>query len=183
MNTIDYELIDYELNEAVKENNMPEIGRLLRAGVDLNADASDSELSKCLIQKFYATSRRLPIHDLLEDLTWIANPNGGSGAPRLRFALDELVTDDVVEILEYLVGQNPAWLRARDCDGSLPLHVACLRGASFTIVQSLVDLYTASVKSRTPQGDLPLFLACEMPEPTLDTIYILMELYPDLVYR
>jgi ankyrin repeat protein len=94
-----------------------------------------------------------------------------------------LRTDDVVEILEYLVGQNPALLTSRDRNGSLPLHVACRRGASFTIVRSLVDLYKASVKSRTPQGDLPIFLTCEMPEPSLDAIYMLVKFYPDLVYR
>jgi ankyrin repeat protein len=84
-------------------------------------------------------------------------------------------------ILEYLVDQNPELLSSRDQDGSLPLHVACRRGASFAIVQSLVNLYKASVKSVTPQGDLPLFLACEMPEPSLDTIFLLIQLYPDVV--
>jgi ankyrin repeat protein len=94
-----------------------------------------------------------------------------------------LGTDDVVEIIEYLVGQNPALLSSHDQEGSLPLHVACRRGAAFTIIQSLVDLYKASVKSVTPGGDLPLFLACEMSETSLDTIYLLTKLYPDLIYR
>jgi ankyrin repeat protein len=88
-----------------------------------------------------------------------------------------------VEIIEYLVDQNPDSLASRDEDDSLPLHLACRRGASFAIVQSLVNLYKASVKSVTPQGDLPLFLACDIPEPSLDTIFILMKLYPDFVYR
>jgi ankyrin repeat protein len=132
----------------------------------------------------YATTRHLPLHELLEDLTWIRNPNS-SDAPPLRAALDRnmLGTDDIVGIIEYLVDQNPALLSARDQDGSLPLHEACRRGASFPIVQSLVNLYKASVKSVTPQGDLPLFLACELPETSLDTIFLLMKLYPDLVYR
>jgi hypothetical protein len=56
-------------------------------------------------------------------------------------------------------------------------------GASFTIIQSLVDLYKASVKILTPGRELPLFLACEIPEPSLDTIFLLMKMYPDLVYR
>jgi hypothetical protein len=46
-----------------------------------------------------------------------------------------------------------------------------------------VNLYEASVKSLTPQGDLPLFLACELPEPSLDAIFMLIKLYPDLVNR
>jgi ankyrin repeat protein len=94
-----------------------------------------------------------------------------------------LSTDDVVEILEYLVDQNPDSLAFRDQDSSLPLHVACRRGVSFSIVESLMDLYKASVKSLTSEGDLPLFLACETPETSLDTIFVLVKLYPDLVYR
>jgi ankyrin repeat protein len=121
----------------------------------------------------------------VEDLTWIGDPGILDGVPPLRVALhwNVLGTDDVVEILAYLVGKIPASLRSRDRDGALPLHVACRRGASFSVVQSLVNHYKASVKSRTPQGDLPLFLACETPEPSLDAIFILVKLYPDVVYR
>jgi hypothetical protein len=89
----------------------------------------------------------------LEDLTWIGNPDStSSDVPPLRAALGSNVlgTDDVVEIFEYLVDRNPdALLSSRDQDGSLPLHVACRRGASFAVVQSLVTLYKASVKSET----------------------------------
>jgi ankyrin repeat protein len=120
----------------------------------------------------------------LGDLTWIGNPDS-FGAPPLLEALhqDVLGMDDVVEIIEYLVDRDPTLLSSRGEEGLLPLHLACRRGASFTIVQSLVNLYKASVKSVTPQGDLPLFLACEMPDTSLDTIFILMKIYPDLVYR
>jgi hypothetical protein len=46
-----------------------------------------------------------------------------------------------------------------------------------------VDLYKASVKSVNPRGDLPLYLACELPTTSLDTIFILMKQYPDVVYH
>jgi ankyrin repeat protein len=143
-----------------------------------------SEVAKHLLQHFYATPGRLPLHELVEDLTWIANPNSRDEPP-LRFALHQNVLglDDVVEILDFLVCRNPTLLSSRDQDGSLTLHVACRRGASFTIVQSLVNHYKASVKSVTPQGDLPLFLACEMPETSLNTIFLLVKLYPDLIFR
>jgi ankyrin repeat protein len=147
--------------------------------------AGHSEVAKCILQHFYATvRRRLPLHKLVEDLTWIGNPNR-SDVPPLRAALHQnvLSTDDVVEILEYLVGQNPALCSSRDQDDALPLHVACRRGASFSIVQSLVNRYKASVKSVTFEGDLPLFLACEMSETSLDTVFLLMKQYPDVVYR
>jgi ankyrin repeat protein len=161
---------------AVKNDELLTIHRAVNKG--------NSEVSKYLLREFYATIHRLPLHQLLKDLTWIGN-RYGSDVPPLRAALHRNVlgTDDVVEILEYLVDRNPDLLSARDQDGSLPLHVACRRGVSFPIVQSLVDLHKASVKSLTPQGDLPLFLACEIPEPSLDTIFILVKLYPDLVYR
>jgi hypothetical protein len=35
----------------------------------------------------------------------------------------------------------------------------------------------------TFEGDLPLFLACEMPETSLGTIFILTKQYPDVIYR
>jgi ankyrin repeat protein len=141
-------------------------------------------VAKYLLQQLYATTRRLPLHELVEDFTWIGDLKSRD-VPPLRFAINRNVldTDDVVEIVEYLVDRDPTLLSSRDEDGSLPLHLACRRGASFAIVQSLVKLYKASVKSVTPQGDLPLFLACEIPEPSLDTIFLLMKLYPDLVYR
>jgi ankyrin repeat protein len=145
-----------------------------------------SAVSKYLLQEFYATTRHLPLHQLLKDLTWIVTPDCRFlGVPPLRTALhcNVLGTDDVVEILEYLVGKNPALLSSRDQDGSLPLHVACRLGASFTIIQSLVNVYKASVKSVTPQGDLPLFLACEMSETSLDTIFLLVKQDPEVVYR
>jgi ankyrin repeat protein len=143
-----------------------------------------SAVAKYLLQQMYATTHRLPLHDLLKDLKWIGNPNS-SEIPPLHLALNRevLSMDDVVEILEFLVGRNPELLSSHDEDGALPLHLACRRGASFAIVQSLVNLNKASVKSVTSEGDLPLFLACEMPETSLDTIFILMKLYPDLVYR
>jgi hypothetical protein len=102
------------------------------------------------------------------------DPNSIVDFPPLSLALrlNVLGTDDVVEILEYLVGQSPVLSCSRDQAGSLTIHVACRRGASFPIVQFLMNLYKASVKSVTSQGDVPLFLACEMPETSLDTIFL-----------
>jgi ankyrin repeat protein len=152
--------------------------------INLAVREEHSEVAKCLLQHFYATCRRLPLHELVEDLTWISSLFSRD-APPLRAALDNNVlgTDDVLEILEYLVDLNPDSLASCDQYGSLPLHVACRRGASFTIIQFLVVLNKASVKSMTSNGDLPLFLACETPETSLDTIFLLIKLNPDLVYQ
>jgi ankyrin repeat protein len=188
---------DTPLHHAALRDHFPVVKALLSGGADILAAninghlpihqavrIRSSEVSKYLLREFYATIRHLPLHELLKDLTWIGDPNS-SVVPPLHNALyrNVLGTDDVVKILMYLVDQNPDSLTSCDEDGSLPLHLACRRGASFAIVQSLVNLYKAFVKSVNSEGDLPLFLACELPEPSLDTIFFLMKLYPDLVYR
>jgi ankyrin repeat protein len=188
---------DTPLHWASWKGHVPVVKALRSGGADILAannagrlpihDAvgqGHSAVAKYLLQEFYARTRRLPLHKLLEDLTWIGDPDSRDYPP-LRTALhgNVLGTDDVVDILEYLVGQNPALISSRDRESSMPLHIACRRGVSFPIVQSLVGLYKASVKSVTSEGDLPLFLACEMPETSLDTIFLLMKQYPDLVYR
>jgi ankyrin repeat protein len=189
---------DTPLHMASEGDHLPVVKALLSGGADILAANNDgrlpvhlaviwrkSEVSKYLLQHYYATTSRLPLHELLKDLTWIGDPNIRVSVPTLFTALRRgvLGTNEVVEILEFLVDRNPELVSARDQIGALPLHVACRRGASFSIVQSLVNLYKASVKRVTPGGDLPLFLACEIPEPSLDTIFLLMKLYPDLVYR
>jgi ankyrin repeat protein len=194
---------DTPLHAASCNGHLPIVKALVSGGADILAVNNDGRLpihcavrygnsavSKYLLQHYFATTRLLPLHELVKDLTWIGDPNIITGRdpniitggdPPLCVALNQNVldTDDVVEIIEYLVDRDPT---LHDEDGSLPLHVACRRGVSFPIVQSLVNLYKASVKSVTPQGDLPLFLACNSPEPSLDTIFMLMKLYPDLVY-
>jgi ankyrin repeat protein len=185
------------LHIAILSHHLPVLKALLSAGANILAANNGGRLPvheavsrrnpaviKYLLQHAYATTRCLPLQELLQDLTWIGDSKS-SDAPPLRAAFHQnlLGTDDVVEILEYLIDRNPAWLCSRDEDGSLPVHVACRRGVSFRIVQSLVNHDKASVKSVTPEGDLPLFLACEMSETSLNTIFLLIKLYPDLVYR
>jgi ankyrin repeat protein len=188
---------DTPLHNACCNGHLPIVKALVSAGADILAANNAGRLpvheaggygrsavTKYLLQELYATTRRLPLHELVEDVTWIGDPRSRD-VPPLRQALHRNVlgTEDVVEIVEYLGDRDPTLLSSRDEDGSLPLHLACRRGVSFDIVQSLVNLYKASVKTVTPQGDLPLFLACEMPETSLDTIFVLMKQYPDVVYR
>jgi ankyrin repeat protein len=185
------------LHWAVMEGQLAVVKALLSGGannlaadkygglpIDEAVNHRKSAVAKYLLQQLYATTRRRPLHELVEDVTWIGIPYSND-APPLRYALryGGLGTDDVVEIVEYLVGRKPKLISSPDQDGSLPLHLACRQGAPFAIVQSLANLYKVAVKSVNPQGDLPLFLACELPKTSLDTIFFLMKLYPDLVYR
>jgi ankyrin repeat protein len=62
----------------------------------------NSAVAKYLLQQLYATTRRHPLHELLEYLSCIGNPDSTSSeVPPLSAALDQdvLGTDDVVEIL------------------------------------------------------------------------------------
>jgi ankyrin repeat protein len=143
---------DTPLHKACFYGHLPVVKALLSGGVDILAANNDgdrpihlavggghSAVAKYLLQQLYATTRRLPLHELLHDLKWIPNKNSvASGMPQLCAALhqDVLGTDDVVEIIEFLVDRNPAWISSHDQDGSLPLHLACRHGAAFTIVHS-----------------------------------------------
>jgi ankyrin repeat protein len=121
---------DTPLHSASVGGYLPVVKALVSGGANILAANNDgelpihcavmcrkSEVSKYLLQNFYARTRRLPLHELVEDLTWIGHPNS-SDAPPLRTALhwNVLRTDDVVEILEYLVDQNPALVSSRACD-------------------------------------------------------------------
>jgi ankyrin repeat protein len=100
--------------------------------IHMAVSKGNSAVSKSLLEAFYTTSRPLPLHELVEDLTWIPNPDMFVALPALLAALRQNVlgTDDVVEILDSLVENNPEWLLTRNQDGSLPLHVACHRGVA-----------------------------------------------------
>jgi hypothetical protein len=83
------------------------------------------------------------------------------------------------EIIAFLVDHSPELLSSRDQeDGTLSLHVACRRGASFTIVQSLVNRYKALLRQECNSSRRLAALPG-----LLDTIFLLMKLCPDLVYR
>jgi ankyrin repeat protein len=105
-----------------------------------------------------------------------------NGPHPLHIALELGASSDSEVINLLLERHDPLTIMLRNNVGETPLHVACDRGTSFEIVQSLVDHYKASVQDVTPQGDLPLFLACATAEPSLDVIYLLLKLYPDVVY-
>jgi ankyrin repeat protein len=109
-------------------------------------------------------------------------PRTSDGALTLHVALGRGASSDSDVIKMLLERHDPVTIMLRNNAGETPLHVACRRGASFEIVQSLCYHYKASVQAVTLQGDLPLVLACTISEPSLDVIYFLLKLYPDVVY-
>jgi ankyrin repeat protein len=99
--------------------------------IHLAVEKGISEVVTCLLQQqTYATTRRLPLlHELLHDLTWIVDQSSiPSDVPPLREALNQNVlgTDDVVEIIEYLVVQNHELISSRDQDARRKtVHFTC----------------------------------------------------------
>jgi hypothetical protein len=79
------------------------------AEVVIFSEKTKLEVAKYLLQQWCAKTRRLPLHEFLEDVTSYGTSKS-SGVPPLCAALDANVLgrDDVVVILEYLVGQSTA---------------------------------------------------------------------------
>jgi ankyrin repeat protein len=109
-------------------------------------------------------------------------PRTADGAYSLHVALERGASSDSEVIKMLLERHDPVTIMLRNNVGETPLHVACRCGVPFAIVQSLVHHYKASALVVTPQGNLPLFLACASAEPSLDIIYLLLKLYPDVLY-
>jgi ankyrin repeat protein len=109
-------------------------------------------------------------------------PRTTDGAYSLHVALERGASSQFEVIKLLLERHDPVTMMLRNNAGETPLHVACRCGVRFAIIQSLVHHYQASVQVVTPQGDLPLFLACAPAEPSLGVIYLLLQLYPDVVY-
>jgi hypothetical protein len=72
--------------------------------------------------------------------------------------------------------------------GDLPWFLVCEKNGTsldtifLSVVQSVANVYKASVKTLTPERYLSLFPACEKDGTSLDTIFLSMKLYPDVVY-
>jgi ankyrin repeat protein len=123
---------DTPLHWASHRGHFPVVKALMSGGADILAANDEGQLpihlavrrknstvAKYLVQEFYATISRLPLHELLKDLTWIGDPNSSNDPPLFTaFHRNVLGTDDVVEILEFLVDRDPSLLRSRDPDHS-----------------------------------------------------------------
>jgi hypothetical protein len=103
---------DTPLHKAAEDGNLAIVKALLDGGANILAANNNGRLpihqaagqgnsaaAKTLLQMFYATICRLPLHELLKDLTWIGDPNSHNilDVPLLRVALhwNVLRMDDV----------------------------------------------------------------------------------------
>jgi ankyrin repeat protein len=88
----------------------------------------------------------------------------GNPVPPLRTALRQNVldTNDLLELIKFLVHRNPASLNSRNQDGSVPLHVACATSAPLEIVIYLVKYAPEALRvARATEGSYPLHVALE----------------------
>jgi ankyrin repeat protein len=87
------------LHFASRKGYLPVVEALLSVSADILAANNEGrlpvheavrfrrpEVAKYLLQQLYATTRRLPLHELVEDFTWIGDPYG-AGVPPHRKAL------------------------------------------------------------------------------------------------
>ena len=74
-------------------------------------------------------------------------------------------------------------LTARKQDGALPLHVLCgSTNPSLRTVQYLRESFPATVATETTEGPYPfLIAACETASATLNVVYKLVRVHPDLL--
>jgi len=72
---------------------------------------------------------------------------------------------------------NPHEAKVTDRMGDLPIHEACLHGAPFNVIESLLSAYPSGIQKKGFCGRLPLHYAVYN-KPSLNTVQFLLEKYP-----
>jgi len=83
-----------------------------------------------------------------------------------------------IQVLRFLVDQDPVTLQVSDATGSLPIHAACRAGAPLETLQFLVEAPGSAGKlyARDHNGALPLHLLCQA-HPPLEAIKYLLQFH------
>jgi hypothetical protein len=82
--------------------------------------------------------------------------------------------------IERLIRRRPEVLRATNARRDTLLHIACERGAPFTIIQMLVDLGPGVAEMINVHDQTPLHVACQHNrDATFETLSILIAAYPE----
>jgi len=118
---------------------------------------------------------KLEMDQLLEMLTYFVaqDPTAIRTQDSTNFELPLHVaccTRAPIEVLRFVVDQDPASLYSSDGSGCSPLHAACRAGAPLETLQFLVEAGSArTVFARDHNGALPLHLLCKA-QPSVDAI-------------
>jgi ankyrin repeat protein len=89
-----------------------------------------------------------------------------------------------MNLLRYLVDQQPQCLGVPDQNGNLPLHLAVAREmCSLELVEFLVEQRPLSVRHRNAEGLLPIHIAAANPDAPLGTVYVLAAKWPECIKR
>ena len=82
-----------------------------------------------------------------------------------------------IDIIQKFIDYAPETLQMKDIFGYLPIHIACMDGASLEVIQALVNSYPESITVDF-RGYLPLHLACQS-NASLEVLNFLINSYPD----
>lgn len=81
-------------------------------------------------------------------------------------------------LVERLLQLAPGAAKVQDrWEKSLPLHIACLHGASPEVVRVLLEAYPEAAAVRDKEGRIPLFITCNN-KASPDVVKVLVEVYP-----
>ena len=103
----------------------------------------------------------------------------GSGALPVHTACCRAGT--LIQVIQCLIENGGVQtLVAMDNNGSPPLHLFCGSGPSLQTVQTLGRLYPGFQSTRTRRGDWPVLTAAASAGSSLDVVYQLLRLNPDV---
>jgi ankyrin repeat protein len=108
---------------------------------------------------------------------WTIIRHGGS-PPSDEELHDALRHGEPLEVIQEIVRSDPASIRRKDGNGSLPLHVAARHGALVGgVVRFLADRCPQALEEKQEQGWLPLHVAVRL-EASFDVVRLLVNRCP-----
>lgn len=84
-----------------------------------------------------------------------------------------------VSTIKLLLGLFPAAAKGCNRHGFLPIHWACKNNAPVEIIQILLLAFPEGVKEGNNYHVTPLHLLCKAPQPSFETIEMIMKAFPD----
>ena len=89
-----------------------------------------------------------------------------------------------VDIIQMMIKYAPEVLEMKNINGWLPIHSACIDGASLEVVQCLLTASPSTIKVEDNDGRIPLHHACNRYGDVylLDVLNFLIESYPEGIH-